>query len=75
MGAVVSSIAQPTLLVRAVEPLIPGAPLIFPEETAQRALASLPDGRLVDVKGNHYEVVLGEASADTAAAIVDFRRE
>ena len=72
MGAVVSSITIPTLLIRALDPLLPGAPLMFPKGGAEKALESLTDGRLVELDGNHYEVVLGEAATDAAAAILAF---
>lgn len=72
LAGVVASMTQPTSLLRAVGPLVPGAPLIFPDETADRDLASLAGGTSVDVEGNHYDVVLVEASAATAAAIMDF---
>ena len=72
LSAIVAAITCPTLLIRAVEPLLPGAPLLFPDEAAQEALGSLADGRLVDLTGNHYDVVLGAAAAQTAGAILEF---
>lgn len=72
LGAIVASIKVPTLLIRALEPLLPGAPLMFPDEGAQLALDSLADGRMVDLKGNHYDVVLGKTATETAAAIQEF---
>lgn len=75
LAALVASITVPTLLIRAIEPLQPGAPLLFPEEGAEQALASLADGRLIEIKGNHYDVVLGRAATETAAAIRQFVAE
>lgn len=72
MAAIVASITCPTLLIRATEPLLPDVPLLFPEEDARRAVASLADCQLVDVGGNHYDVVLGKTAPDAAAAILDF---
>lgn len=75
LAALVASITVPTLLIRAIEPLQPGAALLFPREGAEAALESLADGRLVEIKGNHYDVVLGRSSAETAAAILEFVAE
>ncbi|NNJ48687.1 MAG: alpha/beta hydrolase [Acidimicrobiia bacterium] len=72
LAALVASIAVPTLLIRAIEPLLPGAPLLFPKEEAESALESLRDGRLIEIKGHHYDVVLGRAATETAAAIRGF---
>ena len=75
LAALVASITVPTLLIRAIEPLQPGAPLLFPEEEAEQALTSLADGRLIEIKGNHYDVVLGRAATEPAAAIRHFVAE
>lgn len=72
LAAMVASIPVPTLLIRAMEPLLPGAPLLFPDEEAERTLQSLADGRMVEIKGNHYDVLLGSAARETAAAIREF---
>ena len=71
-AAIVASITCPTLLIRATEPLLPDVPLLFPAEDARRAVASLTDGQLVDVGGNHYDVLLGKTAPDAAVAILDF---
>lgn len=74
LAALVASITIPTLLIRGIEPLMPGSPLLFPDEAAELALASLVEGRMVDLKGHHYDVVLGATAIETAAAIREFVR-
>ncbi|MBT8218074.1 MAG: alpha/beta hydrolase [Acidimicrobiia bacterium] len=72
LPAIVAAIARPTLLIRAVQPLLAGYPLIFPDEVAREAMGSLADATMVDVAADHYQVVLGSGAGDTAQAIADF---
>ncbi|MDP2623572.1 MAG: alpha/beta hydrolase, partial [Actinomycetota bacterium] len=71
--ALVATISQPTLLIRAAAPFgPPGYPPIVPEDKAQQTLALLQDGRLVTFEGNHITFLFGEGAADVADTIVEF---
>ena len=75
MRAIVASIGRPTLLIRAVQPLLAGFPIIFPDDVAKEAMESLADATMVDVEADHYQVVLGSGAGETTRAIVDFAAE
>jgi pimeloyl-ACP methyl ester carboxylesterase len=69
----VSRIRQPTLLLRATDPFgPPGSPPILPADQAARTLARLPDGRLVELKGNHFTALFGAPARLASAEIVRF---
>ena len=71
--ATIERIACPTLLVRATEPFgPPGSGPILTAESAQRALARLRDGRLVEVGGNHITVLFGHNARAVVERIVAF---
>ena len=72
MPATVAAIFRPTLLIRAVQPLVAGLPIIFPDDTAKEAMESLADAQLVDVDADHYQVVIGTGASETTRAIVEF---
>jgi pimeloyl-ACP methyl ester carboxylesterase len=59
-------LAMPTLLVRATRPLNGG--FVVPEHERDNLLSHLARGSLVEVDGNHFDVMTAD---DTAAAIVD----
>lgn len=66
-------IHQPTLVVRAKGSFgPPGAPPILDAEPARRLVESLPDGRLVEVEGNHITGFFGDGATVVARAIRDF---
>jgi pimeloyl-ACP methyl ester carboxylesterase len=73
---VVARIAQPTLLLRAVEPFgPPGSPPILDEDAAQQTVEAMPDARLVDLPGNHITALFGESARTAAQSIVEFVTE
>jgi pimeloyl-ACP methyl ester carboxylesterase len=70
---IVTRIDQPTLVVRARGPFgPPGSPPILAEEPARTLVESLPDGRLVEVDGNHITGFFGESAPVVANAIRSF---
>jgi pimeloyl-ACP methyl ester carboxylesterase len=72
MPAIVAAIPRPTLLVRAMQPLLPGSPIVFPDDMAKTAIESLADAHMVEVEADHYQVVLGTGAAATTQAIIEF---
>lgn len=69
----VSSMPQPTLLLRATEPFgPPGYPPILPADQAIRTLDRLADGRLVDLPGNHITALFGDGAVKAARSIIEF---
>jgi pimeloyl-ACP methyl ester carboxylesterase len=71
--ALVGSIAQPVLLLRAPASFgPPGAPPLLSREDAERTVALLPDGRLLDGIGNHMTFVFGEGAEVLTHAIAEF---
>jgi pimeloyl-ACP methyl ester carboxylesterase len=69
----VTRIRQPLLLLRAPGSFgLPGAPPILSREAAERTVALLPDGRLVDGIGNHLTFVFGPGAPVLAAAVAEF---
>lgn len=71
--AIVASIHQPTLVVRARGAFgPPGSPPILGTAPAKRLVASLHDGRLVEVDGNHITGFFGNGASQVADAIRSF---
>lgn len=67
---------QPTLVVRARGPFgPPGSPPIVGGDQAQRLLATLQHGRLVEVDGNHLTAFFDTGAETVASAIGDFLGE
>jgi len=74
--ALVTQIAQPVLLLRAPGSFgPPGSPPILSLEDAERTVALLPDGRLVDGIGNHMTFVFGKGAELLTQAIGEFLAE
>ena len=74
--SLVARIAQPVLLLRAPGDFgPPGSPPILSREDAERTVALLRDGRLVDGIGNHMTFVFGAGAAVLTRAIVAFLDE
>ena len=74
--ALVEHIAQPVLLLRAPGSFgPPGSPPILSREDAERTVALLPDGRLLDGIGNHMTFVFGAGAEILVAAIAEFLAE
>lgn len=72
-SGLVGRIHQPTLIVRARDPFgPPGSPPILGADQAERLIDALPDGRLVEIEGNHLTAFFGGGAARVSAAIVDF---
>lgn len=69
---VAARITQPTLLIRATDPLVAESAPILPVDRAAATLALLADGRLVEVPGTHLTFLFGSSAALVAAAILDF---
>lgn len=66
-------IRQPTLVVRATGPFGPeGSPPILDRGPARDLIRALPDGRLVEVDGNHITGFFGDGAAVVASAIRAF---
>lgn len=71
--ALVTSIAQPVLLLRAPGAFgPPGSPPILGREDAERTAAMMADCRLVDGVGNHLTFVFGDAAHVLTAAVAEF---
>jgi pimeloyl-ACP methyl ester carboxylesterase len=69
----VARMHQPTLLLRAPGPFgPPGYPPILPEDKAERTLAALRNGRMVELEGNHITALFGASARIAADAIVEF---
>ncbi len=69
----VTRVACPTLLVRATRPFgPPGSGPIVPADSARRTIDLLPQGRLVEVDGNHVTFVFAPLARMTVDAIVSF---
>ena len=69
-------VRQPTLLLRAPDPFgPPGFPALLPEDQAQRTIEALPNGRMVEVPGNHITYVFGENAKLAADLIASFLLE
>jgi pimeloyl-ACP methyl ester carboxylesterase len=72
-GAIATRVGCPTLLVRTSDSFgPPGSPPIMSAEGAQRTLARLSRGELVDVPGNHITFAFGARAPVVAAAIFGF---
>jgi pimeloyl-ACP methyl ester carboxylesterase len=70
---VVRLVTVPTLLIRATGSFGPhGYPPILPAEVGARTVSALPDGRMVEVDGNHITAFYGTGSPRVAAAIRSF---
>lgn len=69
----VSTIAQPTLLLRAVEPFgPPGYPPILTREAAERTVQAMAAAQLVELPGNHITALFGDSARFGAERIVEF---
>lgn len=71
--ATVRRITQPTLMLRAPGSLGPRevGPIVS-REVAERALAWIPNARLVDVPGNHITFLFGDSAKKVVAEIVAY---
>lgn len=68
-------IEVPLLLIRATRPYgPPGYPPLLSADQAQTVLAALPDGRLVEIDGNHMTFLFGEEIKKASRAITGFLR-
>lgn len=69
----VTTIDTPILFIRATEDLVPGVmgPLV-PADQGERAVAWLPNGRLVEVPGNHMTCIFGDNARRLAKLIGEF---
>jgi pimeloyl-ACP methyl ester carboxylesterase len=66
-------IAVPLLLIRATRPYgPPGYPPLLSAEQAQTVLEALPDGRMIEIDGNHMTFLFGEEIKLAGQAIVEF---
>ncbi len=66
-------IEVPLLLIRATRPYgPPGYPPLLSADQAQTVLAALPDGRLIEIDGNHMTFLFGEEIRQAGRAIVGF---
>lgn len=71
-----TKIVQPTLVVRARGPFGPeGSPPILDAGPAERLVASLPNGRLAEVDGNHITAFFADGATTVATAILEFVTE
>lgn len=71
-AAIAERIECPTLLLRSVEPYgPPGSPPIMQAEGAERTVARLRDGELVEVAGNHITFAFGSHASATARVLRD----
>jgi len=71
--ALVARIDQPVLLLRAPESFgPPGSPPLLSRDDAERTVALLRDGRLVDGIGNHMTFVFGRGAEVLTGAIAEF---
>jgi pimeloyl-ACP methyl ester carboxylesterase len=71
--ATLRRVACPTLLVRATAPFGPsGSGPILTAASARRAVAVLPDARLLEVEGNHLTCLFGPNARPVAGAIAAF---
>ena len=71
--ATLAAVACPTLLIRARGPFgPPGAGPILSAESARRAIALIPDARLIEVDGNHVTFVFAPAALRVTEAIRSF---
>lgn len=69
-------IEVPVLVIRATRPFgPPGYPPLLAADQAQRMIAGLIDGRLVEIDGNHLTFLVGEEIRQSAREIVDFLYE
>jgi hypothetical protein len=71
--ALVATIAQPTLLLRAPGSFgPPGSPPLLSRHDADRTAATMADCRVVDGVGNHMTFVFGQGAQVLTAAIAEF---
>lgn len=72
-SSLLEKVQAPTLLVRATGAFGPsGYPPILPSDVAARTIGILPDGRSVDVEGNHITAFFGDGAGVVADAIRSF---
>ncbi|MCP3973022.1 MAG: alpha/beta hydrolase [bacterium] len=68
-----ATMQQPTLLLRAPGPFGPaGYPPILPMDKAERTVGAMPNGRMMDLHGNHITSLFGDSARLAADAIVEF---
>jgi pimeloyl-ACP methyl ester carboxylesterase len=71
--ATIERITCPTLLVRATDRFgPPGSGPILTADSADRALARLRDGSVVEIRGNHITFIFGSNARDVVEAIASF---
>ncbi len=71
--ALVKSVTQPTLFLRATDPFgPPGAPPIVSEAQGNTTVERLPNGRLVAIPGNHITYLFGSSAPAVVGAIHEF---
>lgn len=71
--ALVRSVTQPTLFLRATDPFgPPGAPPIVSEAQGRTTVERLPDSRLVAIPGNHITYLFGSSAPAVVGAIHEF---
>lgn len=63
------ALTMPVLLIRAVQPLVPGGPFIVDEDVRDAFAQSLPEAKVLEVDANHYGVI---THPRTAEAIREF---
>ena len=69
-------IEVPVLVIRATRPFgPPGSPPLLAADQAQRMIAGLSDGRLVEIDGNHLTFLFGEEIRQSAREMVEFITE
>lgn len=70
-----TAIRQPMLLLNALGAYgPPGTPPVLPREQALETIAAVPDGRYVEVPGNHMTMLFGEGAQRMVEAILGFVR-
>jgi pimeloyl-ACP methyl ester carboxylesterase len=71
--ALVTTIEQPTLFVRATDSFGPsGAPPIVPEEQGEATIQRIPNSRMESIPGNHITFLFGSSASLVVTAISDF---
>ncbi len=71
--ALLPKVKNPLLLLNAPGPFgPPGTPPVLPADLARETVAAVPDGRYVEVPGNHLTMLFGPGARKMTAAIRNF---
>ena len=65
------ALTMPVLIVRALQPIVPGYGFVLTESDRDRMLAEIPGARVVEIDTDHYNIGMNDETAKSIAQFLD----